>query len=166
MKDKDLVYGAIEFLETQLSREIMTPEWDGAVRTVITAAKDALSSKEQNPFDYEASIDGSVRTAAAWLADRPVSIKDLRAAIDRVLVELSRLREQRRLTETAELEALVTPEPGLSFSFDGGSSAYVDLARANPEVLAELDVVGLRVMAAHLSTALDNVTRALSSKRV
>jgi hypothetical protein len=140
---------AVALMHTELTRL-------RAIEFSTTRPQAVEPSEERPPRGKVMGLFHRLRAQLEVDGDASWVMEQHRAAFERL---------NRELTAVTELEPLDLITQGLSFSFDG-SSAYVDVARANPEVFSELDVVGLRVMAAHLATALDNVTKALNSKGV
>lgn len=179
MRDKGLVYEAIKFLKQQLDLGLIDVTWAGAVRTVLNAADEALSMQEtfappaedQNPFDYEARVAAAMQHAARWLNTTRAdggAIRALREAVALMHTELMRLRAAQQ-TEAEQpdkpLDAGLSPQLGLVYVSNHSTSrpAQADwLTHAkNPNHVSLLD---LRVLEAHLATALGNVKAALNAQ--
>jgi hypothetical protein len=116
---------------------------------------------EQNPFDYEGRVISAMRHAARWLdrtrADRG-AMAELHESVSLMHTELMRLRNTPQpLTEVPSM-----PEPGIVYA---DPTSRFECKPADSAWTGEyLSLLELRVMRAHLLTALDNTNAALRQK--
>lgn len=123
---------------------------------------EAAAEMPERNRTWNLSVEEAERFIRACEVRARVTTK-LGAAHQVLLEELERLRNG-ETTIASELQPAISPKPGLTY--DGPDGWWVRPAeKANVNaMLPVLSILELRVLAAHLSTALDNVTAALLEK--